>query len=695
MKSKCTIILFFLTIIMLQSLINIPEDYPTIQQGIDASIMGDTILVQPGTYFENINFNGHNVSVASLFLTTGDSTYIETTIIDGSNNGNVVIFQNGESPFARLIGFTITHGLAELFWNYNYGAGIRCTYSDPVILNCLVKENNALGYGKGGGIFCSYSCAEFRNVIIEDNYANQTGGGIQINNTSHIVLDNVSITNNTSMWGGGLYIYGDSNPELSRVKIINNVASNEGGGIICHVNCNPVLTNLTIFGNNAPSGGGIFIGSNCFVDITNTILWNNSNEIDINGGSVNITYSNIEGGYTGNGNINEDPLFIDPQNLSFHLTEQSPCIDAGDPDSPLDPDGTISDIGRYYFYQNLEADFEAFPLIGYVSLDVQFTDTSSGNIVNWEWDFNNDGIIDSYTQNPSFLYTTPGNYTISLTVYDGQDQDTVIKENYITVNNVEAMFDATPTNGYSPLEVEFSDLSLGNITSWEWDFNNDGIIDSYLQDPIFTYNSVGVFSVKLTVYCGNYSNSHLISDFITTYEHVDCDFSGTPISGQAPLYVHFTDLSSGIISQRLWDFNNDGFIDSNDPNPICCYEESGLFSVYLYVSDGVENDFELKNDYINVTATNVCNLNIPNKTRLNSCYPNPFNPISHISFDVKNDENALLDIFNAKGQLILSSHFNPGHHVFIWNAEKQGSGIYFVKLKSDTCNETIKVIYLK
>jgi hypothetical protein len=84
------------------TIINIPADYPTIQQGIDASIDGDTVLVQPGTYVENINFNGHNIVLGSLFLTTGDTSYIAQTVIDGDSAGTVVAFENGEDSTTAI-----------------------------------------------------------------------------------------------------------------------------------------------------------------------------------------------------------------------------------------------------------------------------------------------------------------------------------------------------------------------------------------------------------------------------------------------------------------------------------------------------------------------------------------------------------------------------------------------------------------
>lgn len=71
--------------------INIPADYPTIQEGTDTASAGDTVLVQPGTYVENINYNGKNIVVGSLTLTTGDTTFISQTIVDGDSSGTLIL----------------------------------------------------------------------------------------------------------------------------------------------------------------------------------------------------------------------------------------------------------------------------------------------------------------------------------------------------------------------------------------------------------------------------------------------------------------------------------------------------------------------------------------------------------------------------------------------------------------------------
>ncbi len=84
----CLILLFVFPQIIKSEIINVPGDQPAIQAGITASSAGDTVLVQPGTYYENINFTGKNIAVASLFLTTGDTAYISQTIINGNNRYN-------------------------------------------------------------------------------------------------------------------------------------------------------------------------------------------------------------------------------------------------------------------------------------------------------------------------------------------------------------------------------------------------------------------------------------------------------------------------------------------------------------------------------------------------------------------------------------------------------------------------------
>ena len=155
--------------------INGGGDYTTIQEGINAATDGDTVLVYPGNYFENINYNGENITVTSKYLTTGNNSYIDSTIIDGNQNGSVVTYESGEDTTAVLCGFTIQNG-SGTYYSHNYhGGGILCKNANPTINNCIIENNSA---EQGGGISCVSSNIHLTGVTIKNNNAEYGGGGI-------------------------------------------------------------------------------------------------------------------------------------------------------------------------------------------------------------------------------------------------------------------------------------------------------------------------------------------------------------------------------------------------------------------------------------------------------------------------------------------------------------------------------------
>jgi len=198
-------------------------------------------------------------------------------------------------------------------------------------------------------------------------------------------------------------------------------------------------------------------------------------------------------------------------------------------------DGSFSDLSFAYFVYNdgipevtlfdgiiyigtPVAEFSSNQVQGYSPLIIEFYDQSISGpipITEWEWDFG-DGEI-SYEQNPIHTFYETGSYLISLTVTNENDStDTEIKSNYITVLPLTADFSASPLTGYHPVfEVDFTDHSPGNITSWNWDFQNDGIDDSFEQNPTFTYTDAGIYDVKLLVSDGTNIDSLIREDYIT------------------------------------------------------------------------------------------------------------------------------------------------------------------------------------
>jgi flagellar hook capping protein FlgD/polymorphic membrane protein len=423
-------IIFFISLFLLLStlslsatIINVPADQPTIQAGIDAAVDTDTVLVAEGTYFENIDFIGKAITVASNFLIDADTLHIANTIINGSqptnpDYGSCARFMSGEDTTSVIIGFTLTEGTGypTESWNIKIGGGIYCIGSSPKIISNIITGNSAT---RGGGIYCNNSNPSLNNVTITDNSATGSempggyGGGITCVGSSPS-LQNVTITENSAYNGGGIWC-GSSSPSLLNVTITGNFAGNHGGGIYYHnsspslvnviisgnsateyfggrgggIYCwdsSPTLTNVTITGNFASalvggfgSGGGIYCCENSNPSLTNCILCNDTPEEVYFGeygdpNSITISYSDIQGGEAGivtnnngivnwlEGNINEDLLFDGTGGYPFSLLEDSPCIDAGNPDpiyyDPEDPTnpgyalypamGTvINDMGAY------------------------------------------------------------------------------------------------------------------------------------------------------------------------------------------------------------------------------------------------------------------------------------------------------------------------------------------------------------
>ncbi|TAN40464.1 MAG: hypothetical protein EPN25_07595, partial [Nitrospirae bacterium] len=312
--------------------IHVPAEYPIIQEAIDVAVDGDTILVAPGIYIENLNYYGKAINIISE---SGPSV----TFIDGNRLGPVVTFSSGEGLTSTLNGFTIRNGLA--FW----GGGVTLQGSSPTITGNIFDGNEQSGGGFGAAIGGNGSSA-----LIENNYFR--------NNTCD------------TQWTSGVVSFVNS----SSPRIFNNIFSNNPCRAINMTlteGSQPVVANNTIVGNSV----GIRVARS--VDISSQLYFNNiiaSNGVgllvDFGSESYNPTWGNnlVFGNgidYNGisdqtglNGNISADPWFVDAANGDYHLSGcyggfdpclQSPAIDAGNnfaPNLPLtDIEGNNRIIG--------------------------------------------------------------------------------------------------------------------------------------------------------------------------------------------------------------------------------------------------------------------------------------------------------------------------------------------------------------
>jgi len=363
-----------------------PADFNNIQAAINDSNAGDGIIAAEGTYVENINLNGKNITLIST--DPNDPNVVATTIIDGNDIGTVVTFYSGEDANCVLSGFTIINGYA--FDDFGYGGGIHCEGSSPTITNCTITGNSAESQGSfafGGGMSNWGSNSTLTNCTFSDNSsAGEYGGdGGMFNYDSNSTLTNCTFSDNSSAGGyggvgGGMFNY-DSNSTLTNCTFSGNFAG--AGGGMYNYDSNSTLTNCTFAENSAMQGNALACYSNeqsfpSTVELSNCILWDGGDEISNNDDStIIITYSNVQGNWAGLGNIDADPCFVEPgqwvdvndSNIivepndpnafwidgDYHLksegwrwTEElihdshwyydfmtSRCIDAGNPGSPL------------------------------------------------------------------------------------------------------------------------------------------------------------------------------------------------------------------------------------------------------------------------------------------------------------------------------------------------------------------------
>ncbi|NQV15881.1 T9SS type A sorting domain-containing protein [bacterium] len=313
--------------------------FATIQEMIDAAEDGDIILVEAGTYVENIDFGDKNLTLRSV---SGP----EVTIIDGNNNGSVVMLHGGQSENTVLDGFTITNGSGWHNGEEYVGGGVAIRFdSSPTLRNLIISDNHATGAGDpgGGGITIALNSNPYlENIVIRGNNS-AWGGGVAVRE-SNPTFRNVDIyDNHASITGGGIYVGVESNPVFESVNVYSNTAVYYGGGAFIHDHSNPTFNKTTFTQNTSPSGGGgMILNHGSAVMVINSIFWGNlpdqlilNNDPAYQPDELMVAYSDIQDGEAGidpglgtiewlAGNIESDPLLD-----GLCIEPESPCIDAG------------------------------------------------------------------------------------------------------------------------------------------------------------------------------------------------------------------------------------------------------------------------------------------------------------------------------------------------------------------------------
>ena len=497
MKLKNPVVIYFSLIFSMVHPVTreVPSEYTTIQAAIDASYDQDTVLISPGTYQENISYDGKNIVVMSTYLLENDSTLIDQTIINGNENGSVVVFADGESENSVLQGLTLTNGngnYADPDGNgsyYTYGGGVYCQNASPILKDLIIKDNSG-NEGGGGGIFCYNASPTLTGCSISDNITNDVGGGLYARDGSNVVLINVEFTDNEAEFGAGCYLRHESVPSMTNVIFADNIAANSGGGIVLKDNADAVMDQVHIEGNIAEGlGGGLYI-NNADPNIEYCLIADN-------------TASSGGGLYVRN---NSDPLM---SNITIAYNNAGLYGDG-----IYLRDGSDIELSNSLIWGNNDMQVYFREQGDEVSLSVSYSDiengqdgvfTNSNGELNW-----GAGMLDD---EPYFCNGPGGNYSL--------------REN-------SPCMDASETGGF----IGCFDAGCGPINTgpvWYVDINGDDQNDGSSDTPFATIQrgiDVSVDGDTVRLNPGSYTESFDLDEKAIVLESMAYEFESTDLIGQ-------------------------------------------------------------------------------------------------------------------------------------------------------------------
>ena len=528
----------------------VPLDYATIQGAIDYANDGETIIVEPGTYNENIEFGGKNITLRSI--KPQDWAVVKQTIIQGDGTRPVVKFAGTEDPNCLLAGFTITGGSVPLG-----GGGIRGKWTEATVANCIIKNNTAGTHG--GGIESINGCID--SCIIYANTAGETGGGIAYSNGK--IVNCLVYDNRAYDWGGGM--------------------SNCGGDIInCTITAN--------FSGDDYCGGLAW----CSGTITNCIIWGNgSNPLY---GSVRPTYSCYPGGHE-SGSINIEPEFVNESKHDYRLRLGSPCVDAGTNEPPgglaeVDIDGNIRPIDGDYDGVAV-ADMGAYELTELIGIEIAGPEkVAASSIANYNLVARHEGgSVGGVTGGWVNWWVEPGTYA---SIYKDDDngvlqteevdvrQDVTVYAEYVKgqvsmeAQKTVSILPVCPAGGALQLDgrddyveivgfkgvtgvrsrtvsawIKTTMTTVGEIISWGYDGDGDiwGEEDVGGHDWVFRVLAQG--NLRLRVGGGGINGTTLVADGQWHHVAAVLESDGTPDVSDIKLYVDGIEDSTPSGTQRI------------------------------------------------------------------------------------------------------------------------------------------------
>lgn len=477
-----------------------------------------TNLTVSNCIFEN-NHAGYNGGV--VYSYGNDSTdFTNCTFTSNSAYDGGAVYTSSDSTTFTNCTFTsneASNSGGAFYSDFDYGA--------KYFTNCTFSSNEA-NFGGAVYIWTGGPPCILTNCLFTSNIAYSCGGAVI---SAYSTLDSCKFISNSAPKGGALYIQNTSSNVVNSTFISNSASY--GGAVNCSASGGDqqvLFTNCTLTLNQSDIQGGAFwtytpsIPENP-IRLKNCILWGDSSpegtEIYEKTKPPFITWSNVEGGHTGAGNIDSDPIFVDATNGNVHLPYGSPCVDTGTsdgaPDCDLDenprPVGTGVDMGAYEAIPTsiTISALTASPDSGTSPLNVEFSCTandSAATITDYNWSFGDGENQTLLTNSTQHTYNTTGEFTVTCTVHNDVG-GMVAKQVLVTVSNDPPLANAGPDQIVPGTSV-FLDGSAssdpdGSIVSWAWQLEHLNDVannrNAYGSTPSINNLAYGNYIVTLTV----------------------------------------------------------------------------------------------------------------------------------------------------------------------------------------------------
>ena len=761
MKFKdITFLLLFVSFCWLlnASIIHIPADYETIQAGIDTTVDGDTVLVHPGTYFENINFNGKSITVASLYLTSLDEQYINQTVINGNQTGSCVRIMSEEDETTLLCGFTLTNGSGSPWYedSPNYGGGLLLIDTQVSIKKCSIKNNHARS---GGGIYCTSSQILLSGVSIVNNHAS-AGGGIYSRVNSEIEFDQEDLCNIYLNYAGmGSEIRKGFNSPMPMEVFVDTftVAEPDGYFILsttstgtplndvtlnmCNAKLEPVNADLYVSTNGDNNNSGLTAAEPLKnINFALSLVKSDSlqpNTIHIADGIYSNSLNNdcfplgMRGYVSLIGESMENTIF-DAEENSHHIYDCYSKLDYLFKNITLLNGNGISQFAASIYIsahrqQNKFVNFEN------ITITDCFANNSNMCLPYMDLSIRN---IHSYANESRLLGGTFNSFQ--------EEQEVIIENAYIHDNHqwnpADESSDAGPQLSFGMLGTEPINVTITNMeltdniqTQSDWSESSSGVsigdnVNLNLVNCTIGNNSSPGSGGAVNFFPGQNSTINIYNSILygncPGEIYIDNEFSANPCTlnvqnslvygGELGIgsysawdVVNWNEGNLSLFTNPLWDVTGENPYALTPNSPCIDAGTTELPEGVLLPEFDLAGNPRIYGDGIDMgcyewqgVSAEDYELPVNHNYQLTN-HPNPFNGETTISFSLNNEQNeqTQIEIYNVKGQIVdqlAITNYELGSNQVNYSADKLSSGVYFYKLVVDgIAVDTKKMMLIK